>query len=628
MPENQLEIARFHITKDFLEEGVLAGVGVLLVFLGVFSKVPLTNIVAVGIGAFLFYAAVEVYREKNPKQSEAEEEESDADAVNDRLQPVDEFFEPKESVPARSQQRRERETGEHSGQKFRASDFVEEKPKTTMSTNEPQSEFNNLLLKVLTALKDVCFAHTVAFFWVNHESKQLVLEAKITDSGSFTTDRKIVLSEDVVSSIGMTGEPKIVNNILAETEQNILCYYKSLQDVKSFIGVPVFYANDANTAKPIGVIAVDSKAEDAYGDETFSVLSHFSKLISSLLISYTEKYDLFADVKLVESDWNLKRKISTKPSIPFVVNSLTEELENIVLWDSVSVVIFDEAQRGWSVASVRVRANEKFISPKQMIDFDSSIVGKAIRTNTTQSVHLAQNSQIVFNAGESPFDLLKQGELIVAPFSADGKCYGAVAVTNKKPNAFSKKDVFAVEYLASTVAPSFETAELNSILNEHLAVDEQTGTWSKKFFVQRLSEELQRANDRDEDLTMALVSLSNVSDIEQRYGVEGKDAAVVNVANHLRANVRLYDVVARFDATSFAIVLTDTIASDAYLWAEKLRTSIASSIVTVERRSFSISVTIGVSGAAAKMTSDDLMKNTSLVLDQAKKAGGNIVRVF
>ena len=513
MPENQQEIARFQVTKDFLEEGVLAGVGVLLVFLGVFSKVPLTNVVAVGIGAFLFYAAVEAYRGKNPKQVK-EEEDIETDGPITEPTVKDEFFEPMEPDTIRFEERREQRANEHPRQKFKASDFVEEKPKTPMSTNEPQSEFNNLLLKVLTALKDVCFAHTVAFFWVNHESKHLVLEAKVTDSGSFTADRKIVLSEDVVSSIGMTGEPKIVNNILAETEQNILCYYKSLQDVKSFIGVPVFYASDASASKTIGVIAVDSKAEDAYGDETFSVLSHFSKLISSLLISYTEKYDLFADVKLVESDWKLKRKISAKSSIPFVVNGLTEELENIVSWDSVSVIIFDDAQRGWSVASVRVRANEKFVSPKQMIDLDSSIVGKAIRTNTVQTVHLSQNSQTVFNAGESSFDLLQHGELIVAPFSADGKCYGAVVITNKKPNAFSKKDIFAVEYLASTVAPSFETAELSSILTEHLAVDEQTGTWSKKFFVQRLNEELQRANDRGEDLTMVLVALSNVSDIE------------------------------------------------------------------------------------------------------------------
>jgi hypothetical protein len=39
-------------------------------------------------------------------------------------------------------------------------------------------------------------------------------------------------------------------------------------------------------------------------------------------------------------------------------------------------------------------------------------------------------------------------------------------------------------------------------------------------------------------------------------------------------------------------------------------------------------VTIGISGAASKMLPEELVKNTALVLDQARKAGGNIVRVF
>ncbi len=87
-------------------------------------------------------------------------------------------------------------------------------------------------------------------------------------------------------------------------------------------------------------------------------------------------------------------------------------------------------------------------------------------------------------------------------------------------------------------------------------------------------------------------------------------------------------MVARVDAVTFGIVLADTIANDAFLWAEKLRMAIAGSVVTVGKKSFSISVTIGVSGASAKMTGDELVKNVSHVLDLAKKAGGNIVRVF
>jgi len=100
------------------------------------------------------------------------------------------------------------------------------------------------------------------------------------------------------------------------------------------------------------------------------------------------------------------------------------------------------------------------------------------------------------------------------------------------------------------------------------------------------------------------------------------------VARHLRASVRPYDVVGRFDDSTFAVILGDTIANDAFMWAEKLRTAISGSIVSVDKKSFSLSVTIGISGASAKMISEELIKNVLHVLDQAKKAGGNIARVF
>ena len=642
MPENQQGRTRSNVLITLLEEVVLVGVGVLLVFLGVFSKVPLTSIVSAGIGTFLFYTAYESYRSKTANNSEVEEGTDDElPAEQEVYRRDEEYFEekqieeeeeytPQPITPVRETATPQSQRGREPMQMqsaYTADDFFEEKFTATMSQAEPQSEFNNLLIKALQIVKEVCFAHSVIFFWVKSETRQLVIEGKITDSPAFTSERKLPIGVDIVSAIGMNGQPQMVNNILPETERNILSYYKNLQDIRSFIGVPVFYAGESSS-QPIGVLAVDSKAEDAYGEETFAMLSHVSKLISSMLISYTEKYDLFADVKLIEADAKLKRKVSEHPPVSAVVNALSGELENLITWESIAVVLYDEGQRAWAVASTRVRGNDRFVSPKQLIDFDGSIVGQSIRSNMPQSVNLSQNTKMIFNEHEGSSDVLKHGMMVIAPFSSGGKCFGAVIVSDRNANAYSKKDVAAIQFLASTIAPEFEIAELNTILNEHIAVDELTGTLSKKYFTARLNEELFRATEREEDLSLVYVTLHNAADIQQRYDLDGKDAALIHVARHLRSSVRPYDVVARVDAATFGIVLADTIANDAFLWAEKLRMAIAGSVVTVGKKSFSISVTIGVSGASAKMSGDELVKNVSHVLDLAKKAGGNIVRVF
>jgi PleD family two-component response regulator len=71
-----------------------------------------------------------------------------------------------------------------------------------------------------------------------------------------------------------------------------------------------------------------------------------------------------------------------------------------------------------------------------------------------------------------------------------------------------------------------------------------------------------------------------------------------------------------------------TTSNDAYLWAEKLRSAIASSVVSFEQKTFSVTVTVGICGAAEGMDPSECISNATQVLEKAKEAGGNIVRVF
>ena len=63
MPDNHQEIAQIRLLH-YLEEGVLAGVGVLLLFLGYESTGPITKIFSIGIGVFLLYISFEIYKFK------------------------------------------------------------------------------------------------------------------------------------------------------------------------------------------------------------------------------------------------------------------------------------------------------------------------------------------------------------------------------------------------------------------------------------------------------------------------------------------------------------------------------------------------------------------------------------
>jgi diguanylate cyclase (GGDEF)-like protein len=100
------------------------------------------------------------------------------------------------------------------------------------------------------------------------------------------------------------------------------------------------------------------------------------------------------------------------------------------------------------------------------------------------------------------------------------------------------------------------------------------------------------------------------------------------LAKAIRLSVRKYDIVGRLDFNRFGLTLLNTTANEAYLWAEKIRKNVAVHVITLEDKSFSITISVGVCGALEGMRREELIANAVTVLHKASEAGGNAVRVF
>jgi diguanylate cyclase (GGDEF)-like protein len=96
----------------------------------------------------------------------------------------------------------------------------------------------------------------------------------------------------------------------------------------------------------------------------------------------------------------------------------------------------------------------------------------------------------------------------------------------------------------------------------------------------------------------------------------------------IKSSVRSYDIVGRYDHHVFGVVLIHTTSNEASLWAEKIRKNVASNIMNMENKSFSVTVSVGVAGALIEGSDMQLLENVDRVLRKAVEAGGNIVRVY
>lgn len=512
---------------------------------------------------------------------------------------------------------------------FHVSDFFDIDSDIFKSDAEPRTEFDFLLNKVLALIKDVVFAHSVVFFWANREKQHMVMEARLTDSANFMSSRRYPIGHDLVSKVAESGKPELLTDVNPLSEHELFPYYDVPANVKSFVGVPVFFSpapNDTSPNQPVAVIAVDSKVEGAFGDETVSLLGQFTKLVSALIKNYTDKYDLLLDSEVLSSIRRLEDRMRNDFSLATVLQSLPEEASRLVSWDFFTVVLYDEKKHCWAVKKLMNRAYEPYVAPEQAIDFPESIVGHTIKNNIHYVVdNLATITLPKYHKGESGES---KGSFLSLPICSINKCYGALTVESRELSNFARREIEILSRLVKPAALALDLLYMNEVINEYVIVDETTGVYSRKFFFQRIDEELQRADDDGIEASLLQITVDHAHELLQRYGREGFDRAMITLAKAVRSGIRTYDVVGRLESNRFGVLLVSTAANEAYLWAEKIRKTVAGHIINHEGKSFSMTISVGVAGALEGMKREELLTNTSTVLSRASESGGNTVRVF
>jgi diguanylate cyclase (GGDEF)-like protein len=182
--------------------------------------------------------------------------------------------------------------------------------------------------------------------------------------------------------------------------------------------------------------------------------------------------------------------------------------------------------------------------------------------------------------------------------------------------------------LVENAAMALEVVYMNDLVKDFVIVDQLTGSFNKKHFLKKLEEEIQRAEEFGQDLTLVSLLVDNGRELATRYGSEGFDSILNQVAMIIRSHIRSYDAVGREQPDGMGVLLINTAASDAYLWAEKIRKQIAGHIMTVGGRSFSITLSAGVCGLSDGMRKEDMLAGTMQLLSKAVEDGGNLVRVL
>jgi diguanylate cyclase (GGDEF)-like protein len=175
-------------------------------------------------------------------------------------------------------------------------------------------------------------------------------------------------------------------------------------------------------------------------------------------------------------------------------------------------------------------------------------------------------------------------------------------------------------------------ANAEARLQELMGRDILTGLPNRHIFKEHLTHSLKRALRLGYSLSLMLVDIDHMRDINLRYGHEIGDRVLIEVSNILRTSVREIDMPARWGAEELVAVLHETDAEGARAVAERVRRRVeALELELRDPRSgkpIRVTATLAVTSYPRHSCEPQgLLEEACEALIEAKDAGGNVVIV-
>jgi diguanylate cyclase (GGDEF)-like protein len=159
-------------------------------------------------------------------------------------------------------------------------------------------------------------------------------------------------------------------------------------------------------------------------------------------------------------------------------------------------------------------------------------------------------------------------------------------------------------------------------LREQAIRDHKTGLLNSRGIDQPTRNEFARARRLGRSMSVLLCDIDDLRGINNRYGHLEGDAALVAVAAAFRAELRPYDLCARFGGDEFLVVLPETTEADAVSVAERIQAWLALHPISTREGKLVVAVSIGAASLEDEMQIGEVMARADVAMYAAKRAGG------
>ncbi|KAA0773270.1 GGDEF domain-containing protein [Bacillus sp. TE8-1] len=184
------------------------------------------------------------------------------------------------------------------------------------------------------------------------------------------------------------------------------------------------------------------------------------------------------------------------------------------------------------------------------------------------------------------------------------------------------------EDLSRFIVKCTEITELDEIYQEQerlAMIDSLTEIYNRLKFQQILEVEWEKIIRNDEKIAIILFDIDNFKTVNDTYGHDFGDLALIQLAELMKSKVEQQHVFARWGGEEFIILVTNTVEKEAFQVAESLRFFIETKQFTGISK---LTASFGVALYEQGTTREELMQRADIALYEAKKNGKNQVCVY
>ena len=214
------------------------------------------------------------------------------------------------------------------------------------------------------------------------------------------------------------------------------------------------------------------------------------------------------------------------------------------------------------------------------------------------------------------------------PLKVEDRVIGAMAVQSYTDSKlYSKKDIKIMEFVSEQVATALERKRMENELKRLAHYDTLTGAYNRGYGLELLQRQLKLSKRDKSPLLLAYSDLDNLKDINDEFGHDEGDRAMVQVAKLFKSILREVDIITRMGGDEFLLIFLNSSLNEIPIIRKRLNKELAR-LNRISKKPYEIEFSTGFSNydPANPQSMDELIRiaDKNMYKEKKKKNKGRL----